>query len=132
MVTSTTAPTGRELETVCTATRLIKEEMPIQICASLGFLDANSAASLAEAGVDRFNHNLETSERHFPNVVTSHGWQDRVDTIRAAKAAGMEACCGGIVGMGEETDDRVDLAFSLRPMWNRSHFPRSARGYALG
>ena len=69
-----------------------------------------------EVGVDRLNHNLETSERHSPNVVTSHGWQDRVDTIRAAKAAGMEACCGGIVGMGEETDDRVDLAFSLRDL----------------
>jgi biotin synthase len=116
MVTSTRAPTGRELETVCEATRRIKEEMPIEICASLGFLDGHSATTLAQAGVDRFNHNLETSERHFEKVVSSHTWQDRVDTIKAAKAAGMEACCGGIVGMGEESDDRVELAFSLRDL----------------
>jgi len=116
MVTSTRAPSGNELETVCDATQRIKAEMPIQICASLGFLDAESATRLAAAGVDRFNHNLETSENHFSKVVTTHEWQDRVDTVQAAKAAGMEACCGGIVGMGEVLDDRVDLAFSLRDL----------------
>jgi biotin synthase len=116
MVTSTRAPSVRELETVCDATRRIKSEMPIQICTSLGFLDSDSAEQLAGAGVDRFNHNLETSENHFAKVVTSHKWQDRVDTVKAAKAAGMEACCGGIVGMGEVHEDRLDLAFSLRDL----------------
>jgi biotin synthase len=116
MVTSTRAPSAKELEVVCEATRRIKAEMPLQICTSLGFLDGNSALQLAAAGVDRFNHNLETSERHFPSVVSSHGYQDRVDTVRAAKDAGMQACCGGIIGLGETVEDRVDLAFSLREL----------------
>ena len=77
MVTSTRAPSGRELEVVCEATRRIKAEYPLEICASLGFLNANSATQLADAGVDRFNHNIETSERHFGNVVTTHSWKDR-------------------------------------------------------
>ena len=116
MVTSTRAPSGNELERICDATRRIKAEMPIQICASLGFLDNTSARTLKDAGVDRFNHNLETSERHFKNLVTTHDWSDRVDTVKAAKAAGMEACCGGIIGMGEDREDRLDLAFSLRDL----------------
>ena len=116
MVTSTRAPSAKELEVVCEATRRIKAEMPLQICTSLGFLNGESALQLASAGVDRFNHNLETSERHFPSVVSSHSYQDRVDTVRAAKTAGMQACCGGIIGLGETIDDRVDLAFSLRAL----------------
>ncbi|MGC6415578.1 MAG: biotin synthase BioB [Bradymonadia bacterium] len=116
MVTSTRAPSGRELEVVCEATRRIKAEYPLEICASLGFLNANSATQLAEAGVDRFNHNIETSERHFGNVVTTHSWKDRVETVMTAKAAGMETCCGGIIGMGETIDDRLDFALSLRDM----------------
>jgi biotin synthase len=115
-VTSTRAPTATEVESVCEATRRIKAAFPLEICASLGFLDASSAAELARAGVDRFNHNLETSQKHYANVVGTHTWQDRVDTVKAAKNAGMEACCGGIVGMGEDQDDRVDLAFSLRDL----------------
>ena len=116
MVTSTRAPSGRELEVVCEATRRIKAEYPLEICASLGFLNANSATQLADAGVDRFNHNIETSERHFGNVVTTHSWKDRVETVMTAKAAGMETCCGGIIGMGETIDDRLDFALSLRDM----------------
>jgi len=116
MVTSTRAPSAKELKVVCEATRRIKSEMPLQICTSLGFLDGNSALELAAAGVDRFNHNLETSERHFPSVVSSHSFQDRVDTVQAAKDAGMSACCGGIIGLGETVDDRVELAFSLRSL----------------
>jgi biotin synthase len=116
MVTSTKAPTDKEVETICRATRQIKEKMSIQVCASLGFLNEHSAVQLAKAGVDRFNHNLETSENHFAKVVSSHTWQDRVDTVKTAKAAGMEACCGGIIGMGEIIEDRLDLAFSLRDL----------------
>ncbi len=117
MVTATTGPSGAELATVTEATRRIKAEMPtLGVCASLGFLDAHEARALAEAGVDRFNHNLETSRAHFPKVVGTHSYDDRVATVRAAKAAGMEACCGGIVGLGEGRDDRVDLAFALREL----------------
>ena len=109
-------PTPRELMVICEATQRIKADMPIEICASLGFLTDESATTLADAGVDRFNHNIETSERHFKNLVSTHQWSDRVDTVRAAKRAGMEACCGGIIGMGEDYTDRVDWAFSLRDL----------------
>src|SRR5690606_1282467 len=96
MVTATRGPSGRDLEIICAATRRIKAELDIEICASLGLLTAEKAQKLAEAGVDRFNHNLETSERHFPNVVTTHTWADRVRTVKLARDAGMTTCCGGI------------------------------------
>jgi biotin synthase len=114
MVTATRGPSGRDLETIVEATRRIKEKYPVNICASLGILKEGQAEQLKEAGVDRYNHNLETSCNHFENVVSSHTWQDRVNTVKMAKSAGMEACCGGIIGMGETHNDWVDLAFSLR------------------
>jgi biotin synthase len=116
IVTATRGPSQRDLDTVCEAVRRIKAEMELTVCASLGVLTAEKARRLKEAGVDRFNHNLETSERFFPEVVTTHGFADRVSTIRLAKEAGMEACCGGIVGMGEDDDDVVELAFALREL----------------
>jgi len=116
MVTATRGPSSKDLDIVCEAARRIKSEVGITLCASLGLLTSEKAKRLADAGVDRFNHNLETSERHFPNVVTTHTWQDRVETVKIAKAAGMEACCGGIIGMGESQDDVLDLAFSLREL----------------
>jgi biotin synthase len=116
MVTATRGPSDKELDTVCEAVRQIKQEMPIEICTSLGLLNDAQAKRLAEAGVDRFNHNLETSRNFFPQVCQTHSFDDRVSTVRAAKAAGMEACCGGIVGMGETFDDRIDLAYTLRDL----------------
>jgi biotin synthase len=116
MVTATRGPSSTELATVCEAVRKIKAEMPLSICTSLGILTADQATQLAQAGVNRFNHNLESSKRFFPEICTTHSWQDRVDTIRAAKNAGMEACCGGIVGMGEDKEDRVAMAFELRAL----------------
>ena len=71
---------------------------------------------LAEAGVDRFNHNLESSRRFFPEICSTHSYDNRIATLRAAKAAGMEACCGGIVGLGEGKEDRVELAFELQAL----------------
>lgn len=116
IVTATRGPSDRQLETICEAVGIIKREMPIRICTSLGLLDDAKAQQLAAAGVDRFNHNLETSERYYPEICQTHTFQDRVSTIRAAKKAGMEACCGGIMGMGETRDDRVDLAFTLQSL----------------
>ena len=113
IVTATRGPSRRDLDVVCEAVEKIKAELDLTICTSLGVLDATKAARLKAAGVDRYNHNLETSERHFGEVVTTHTWQDRVDTVKHARAAGMEACCGGIVGMGETEDDVLDLAFAL-------------------
>jgi biotin synthase len=116
MVTATRGPSTRELDVVCEAVRRIKQEIPINICTSLGLLSDEQAQRLAAAGVDRFNHNLEASEKFFPNICQTHSYQDRVATVKAAKAAGMEACCGGIMGMGESLEDRVDLAFALREL----------------
>ncbi len=116
MVTATRGPSDQELDVICEAVRRIKSEMNINICTSLGLLTEAHAARLAAAGVNRFNHNLETSRNHFPNVCQTHTFEDRVRTVKIAKAAGMEACCGGIMGMGETLDDRVDLAFTLREL----------------
>jgi biotin synthase len=114
IVTATRGPTNDEVDTVCEAARTIKERWSMDVCASLGLLKEGQAEQLAAAGVDRYNHNLETSENHFSNIVQTHDWMDRVRTVQRAKAAGMEACCGGIVGMREAAEDRVDLALALR------------------
>ena len=116
IVTATRGPSRHDLDVVCEAVRRIKSEIDITICTSLGILTPEKAQRLKEAGVDRFNHNLETSERYYPEIVGSHTYADRVATVKMAKAAGMEACCGGIVGMGESDDDVLDLAFALREL----------------
>ena len=116
MVTATRGPSEKDLETICEAARQIKAKHNIELCASLGMLTEKKAKSLAEAGVDRFNHNLETSEEYFDKVVSTHSWADRVKTIEIAKASGMETCSGGIVGLGESEDDLIDMIFSLRKL----------------
>jgi biotin synthase len=116
MVTATRGPSQRDLDTVCEAVRRIKAEMTINVCTSLGLLKEGQAEQLAAAGVTRFNHNLESSERFYGELCTTHTWQDRVATVRKARAAGLEACCGGIMGMGETEDDRLELAFTLRAL----------------
>src|SRR5438874_995276 len=116
MVTATRGPSQRDLDVICEAARAIKAEMDIELCASLGLLTEAKAQRLAESGVDRFNHNLETSERYYDKIVTTHSWRDRVATVQLAKRAGMDTCCGGIVGLGESEDDLLDLAFALREL----------------
>jgi biotin synthase len=116
MVTATRGPSQRDLDTICDAAQRIKSEIDIELCASLGLLTAAKAQRLAAAGVDRFNHNLETSERHYGAIVSTHTWRDRVETVQHAKAAGMDTCCGGIVGLGETDEDLLDLAFALREL----------------
>ena len=116
MVTATRGPSQRDLDTICEAATQIKAELDIELCASLGLLTEAKAQRLASAGVDRFNHNLETSERHYDKIVSTHSWRDRVETVRIAQRAGMDTCCGGIVGLGESEDDLLDLAFALREL----------------
>ena len=116
MVTATRGPSQRDLDVVCEAAERIKAELDIELCASLGLLTRDKAERLAAAGIDRFNHNLETSERHFGKVVTTHTWADRVATVQLAREAGMETCCGGIVGLGEGDEDVLDLAYALRDL----------------
>jgi biotin synthase len=94
----------------------IRREVGIRVCAGLGIIGDDQARRLAAAGVERYNHNLETSERHFADIVTTHTFKERVETIRAAKKAGMGLCAGGIFGIGETEDDRVDMALELREL----------------
>jgi biotin synthase len=114
VVTSGRKPAPTDLAAACEAARRIKREASVQICNSLGLLTLDQARALKEAGVDRYNHNLETSERFFPSICRTHTYADRLATIRAVKAAGLELCSGGIIGLGETLEDRADLALTLR------------------
>nr|WP_199291360.1 MULTISPECIES: biotin synthase BioB [unclassified Limnothrix] len=105
-----------EFEQILETVRQIIAETNIKPCCALGEVNADQAQALKEAGVTRYNHNLEASEAFFPNVATTHSWQDRVATIKTLKAAGIQACTGGILGMGETWADRVDLALALRDL----------------
>ncbi|PZD71900.1 Biotin synthase [Acaryochloris thomasi RCC1774] len=105
-----------EFEQILDTVRTIISETDIKPCCALGEVTADQAQSLREAGVTRYNHNLESSEAFFPQVATTHRWQDRVETIKTLKAAGIQACTGGIMGLGESWEDRVDLALALREL----------------
>jgi biotin synthase len=86
---------------------------PINIACSLGMLDQAQTDELVAMGVHRYNHNLETARSYFPEVVTTHSWEERWDTLRLVKDAGMEVCCGGLIGMGESIEQRAELAGQL-------------------
>ncbi len=114
VVASGRGPTEAEIGRVCEAARAVKQAQPIRLCVSLGLLTLDQARRLKAAGVDRYNHNLETSERFFPRICSTHTYADRVATVRAVKAAGLELCCGGLLGMGETLEDRAALALAVR------------------
>lgn len=95
------------------AVQAIQEEVDINVAASVGILTQDQVDRLAKAGVHRYNHNLETARSHFPNVVTTHSWEDRAETLRMVAEAGMEVCCGGILGMGETLEQRAEFAQDL-------------------
>ena len=116
IVTSGRGPSKNDLSHVCEAVRKIKTELPIQVCTSLGLLNMEQAGQLKKAGVDRYNHNLESSNRFYSSFCTSHSYSDRLATAKIAKSAGMELCSGGLIGMGEQYEDRVDLALALREL----------------
>jgi len=116
VVISGRSPLDREITQISTAVRQIKEEMPIQVCCSLGLLNEGQAKELKAAGVDRINHNLNTSEAYHASICTTHTFADRLATLKHARAAGLELCSGGIIGMGESDEDLIDLAFSLRDL----------------
>lgn len=112
-VTSGGALTPDDFETLCRSFEGVRKEIPFALDASLGFLDTERAERLKDAGVTRYNHNLETSRDHYPNICTTHEFQQRVDTVHTVKESGLSACCGGILGLGESPLQRVDLAFTL-------------------
>jgi biotin synthase len=114
IVISGRSPLDREIDEIAGAVRSIKQEVPIQICCSLGLMSESQAKRLKAAGVDRVNHNLNTSEAFHASICTTHTFQDRLATIKNARAAGLEICSGGIVGMGESDEDLIELARALQ------------------
>jgi biotin synthase len=114
IVCSGRAVSEKELARLGELIAQIKERFGLSVCASLGTITGQQAKRLADSGLSGYNHNLETSERHFPNIVTTHKYADRVSTIRSAQAAGLRVCAGGIFGIGETDDDRVEMALELR------------------
>ena len=116
IVASGRGPSARELREVTAAVRQVKEELPMKICACLGLLTAQQARELAEAGVDRYNHNLNTATSHHAQITTTHTYDDRIATIEAVKQAGISPCAGFIAGMGETDEQLVDVALALREL----------------
>ena len=117
IVTATRGPTTALLDQLCPSIERIKADFPdLKICTSLGLLEKDAAERLKSSGVTRYNHNLESSERHFPKLVTTHTYDDRISTVQTAKDAGLESCCGGIIGTGEDDEDIIDLFYKLKEL----------------
>ena len=134
IVISGRSPTDRELRAVETLVPEIKSQYKLKICACLGLLDDQQAQRLKAAGVDRVNHNVNTSETFYEEICSTHTYQDRVDTLQAVRNSGMELCSGGIIGMGEDDTQVVDMAFELRELNVQSiplNFLNSIEGTAL-
>src|SRR5215213_9364910 len=113
IVAAVRGPTPRLMAQVAAGIAAIRDEVDINIACSLGMLTPAQVDELAAMGVHRYNHNLETARSHFPKVVTTHTWEERWDTLRLVRDAGMEVCCGGIVGMGETVAQRAEFAAQL-------------------
>ncbi|MEZ0382018.1 biotin synthase BioB [Mycobacterium sp. pW045] len=113
IVAAVRGPDERLLAQVSAGIEAIRNEVDIQIACSLGMLTQEQVDQLAAMGVHRYNHNLETARSHFPNVVTTHTWEERWETLRMIGKAGMEVCCGGILGMGETLEQRAEFAAEL-------------------
>ncbi len=116
IVTSGRRASEEEVEQIADAVKEIRERYPIKVCVSLGSIDEKSLKKLKDAGVDRVNHNLETSKRFFPNIVTTHPWEERYETIKNIQKVGLSTCTGGIFGLGETDEDIVDLAMTYRQL----------------
>lgn len=116
IVISARGPSQREMQAVTNIVPRIKSAYDLKICACLGLLTAEQAQQLKACGVDRVNHNLNTSDSYYTEICSTHTYQDRVATLRAVRDAGIELCSGGIVGMGEQPADVVQMAFALRDL----------------
>jgi biotin synthase len=116
IVASGRGASDREIDQVIDAVREIKQEMPLKICCCLGIVSEEKAKRLREVGVERYNHNLNTSAQHHGNITTTHTYDDRVSTVENVKQAGISPCSGCIVGMGETHDDIYDMTVSLRAL----------------
>jgi len=115
------SPSKKNMEYVVDMVRQVKS-LGLETCMTLGMLEQEQADELAEAGLDYYNHNLDTSEKYYSHIITTRTYQDRLDTLENVRNAGMKVCCGGIVGMGEDPDDRAGLLVQLA---NLPHHPES-------
>jgi biotin synthase len=113
LVAAVRGPDGRLMEQVRSAVEAIHEAVEINVACSLGILTRDQAEELAELGVHRYNHNLESARSYFPQVATTHSWDERFATLQLVREYGMEVCCGGIIGMGESLEQRAEFAGQL-------------------
>lgn len=120
IVTSGRCLSDEEVDNMCEAVRQIRKETGIAVCVSFGLLNEEQFRKLREAGVTRVHNNLETSRRNFPNICTTHTFDDKITAIKAAQAAGLSVCSGGIMGLGETPEDRIDMALTLRELGIKS------------
>ena len=116
IVTSGNKLTKEEINTIVQAVSEIKDKVDITVCGSLGALEKSALKLLKEAGLSRYHHNIETSRRFYPQIVSTHSFDERINTINSAKEVGLEVCSGGIIGMGESWADRIDMACTLKDM----------------
>lgn len=116
IVTSGNRLTTDEVSILADAITEIRDNIGIEVCGSLGALSKDSLTELNDSGLTRYHHNIETSERFYPNIVSTHSYSDRIDTIKAAKELGIEVCSGGIIGLGESWQDRMDMAILLKEL----------------
>ncbi|MGI5237250.1 biotin synthase BioB [Dactylosporangium sp. CA-139066] len=116
IVAAVRGPDERLMTQLADGVAAIRAAVDINIAASLGMLTQAQVDRLAELGIHRYNHNLETARSHFPNVVGTHTWEERWDTLRMVRTAGMEVCCGGILGLGESVEQRAEFAMQLQEL----------------
>jgi biotin synthase len=114
------SPKSKDLRKVLSMIRQVKA-LGLETCATLGMLTVSQALELKAAGLDFYNHNLDTSSRYYAEIISTRTYQDRLDTLQAVRAAGMNVCCGGIVGMGENPQDRVELLHTLATLPEHPH-----------
>lgn len=116
IVTSGRVPSGEDFKKILEMIKAVASIDGIHCCASLGLLSEDQITQIKAAGVERYNHNINTSENYHKNICTTHNFKDRVNTVKMVQKHGMEACCGVIIGMGESREDRIDMALSLREL----------------
>jgi biotin synthase len=120
IVTSGRGISDQDFGRILEAVRELKKQTQLSICASLGIIDYKQAVQLKKAGIDHYHHNIETCREYFDAICDTHTYQERIETIKYVTAAGLEVCCGGIIGMGETMEQRIQMAFEIRGLGVKS------------